>query len=75
MNTNDHLIHDETRNFIYADNLCITAQYPSFTEVEHTIVEALDELTTYYISNSLGVDPDKTHVLHEEPIGIEDVRS
>ena len=51
-----------TRNFIYADDLCVTAQYPSFTEVEHTIEEALDELTTYYRSNSLRANPDKTQV-------------
>ena len=36
--------------------------YPSFTEVEHTIEEAQDELTTYYRSNSLRVNPGKTQV-------------
>ena len=35
--TNDQPIHDGTRNFIYADDLCVTAQYSSFTEVETTI--------------------------------------
>ena len=60
--TNDQPLHDGTRNFIYADDLCVTAQYPSFTEVEHTIEEALDELTTYYRSNSLRANPDKTQV-------------
>ena len=34
-----------------------TAQYPSFTELEHNIEEALDELTTYYRSNSLRAKP------------------
>ena len=43
--TNDQPIHDGTRNFIYADDLCVTAQYSSFTEVETTIGDALDELT------------------------------
>ena len=38
--TNDQ-IYPGTRSFIYADNLCITAQYPSFTEVEFTIEDAL----------------------------------
>ena len=39
-------IYDGTRNFIYADDLCVTAaQYSSFTEVETTIGDALDELT------------------------------
>ena len=42
---NDQPIHDGTRNFIYADDLCVTAQYSSFTEVETTIGGALDELT------------------------------
>ena len=58
MYTNDQPIHDGTRNFIYADNLCVTAQYSSFTEVETTIGDALDE----YISNSLCANPDKTQV-------------
>ena len=31
--TNDQPINDGTRSFIYADDLCITAQYPTFTEV------------------------------------------
>ena len=35
--TNDQPIHDGTRNFIYADDLCVTAQYSSFTEVETTM--------------------------------------
>ena len=29
--TNDQPIHDGTSNFIYADDLCVTAQYSSFT--------------------------------------------
>ena len=60
--TKDQPLHDGTRNFFYADGLCVTVQYPSFTEVEHTIEEALDELKTYYCSNSLRANPDKTHV-------------
>ena len=43
--TNDQPIHDGTRNFIYVDDLCVTAQDSSFTEVENTIRDALDELT------------------------------
>ena len=72
--TNDQPLHDGTRNFIYADNLCVTAQYPSFIEVEHTIEEAMDELTTYYIHNSLRANPNYV-VPPEEPRGKEDVRS
>ena len=40
--TNDQSVHDETRSFIYADDLCIAAQY--FSQVESTIEEALGEL-------------------------------
>ena len=32
--TNDQPILDGTRGFIYADDLCITAQYPTLQEVE-----------------------------------------
>ena len=60
--TNDQPFHDGTRNLVYVDDLCVTAQYSSFTEVEHTIEEALDELTIYYKSNSLRAKPDKTQV-------------
>ena len=34
--TNDQPILDGTRSFIYADDLCVTAQYPTFQEVEQT---------------------------------------
>ena len=60
--TNDQPLHDGTRNFVYADDLCVTAQYPYLTEVEHTIEKALDELTIYYISNSLRANLDKPQV-------------
>ena len=58
--TNDQQIHDGTCNFIYADDLCVTAQYYSFTEEETTIGDALEELTQYYRSNSLRANPNKT---------------
>ena len=35
--TNDQTLYHGTLNFVYADDLCVTVQYPSFTEVEHTI--------------------------------------
>ena len=60
--TNDQPIYDGTMSFIYADDMCITAQYPTFTEVEDTIEEALSELTQYYRNNSLRVNLDKTQV-------------
>ena len=63
---NDQPIHDGTRNFIYADDLCITAQYSSFTKVETTIGDALEELAQYYRSNSLRANPDKTQGAHAQ---------
>ena len=60
--TNDQPILDGTRSFIYADDLCVTAQYPTFQEVEQQIEEALGELTHYYRSNSLRGSPDETQV-------------
>ena len=47
---------------IYADDLCVTAQYHTFQEVEQKIEESLGELTHYYRSNSLRANPDKTQV-------------
>ena len=41
--TNDQLVHDGTRSFIFIDDLCITAQFPTFSQVESTIEEALGE--------------------------------
>ena len=58
--TNDQPTLDKTKSFINADDLCITAQYPTFQEVEQKIEEALGELTHYYRSNSLHANPDKT---------------
>ena len=51
------------RTFIYADDLCITAQYQSFKQVEKTIEEALDNLTSYYQVNSQCANPDKNKSL------------
>ena len=60
--TNDQPVHDGTRSFIYADDLCITAQFPTFSQVENTIEGALGELTEYYRNNSLRANPDKMQV-------------
>ena len=73
--TNDQPILDRTRSFIYADDLCITAQYPTFQEVEQIIEEALGELTHYYRSNSLRANPDKTQVTAFHLRNREDKRS
>ena len=56
---NDQPIHYGTRSYIYADDLCITAQYKSFKQVEKTIEEALDNLTAYYQVNSLCANPER----------------
>ena len=58
--TNDQPVHYGTRSFIYADDLCITAQFHTFSQVENTIEEALGELTEYYRNNSLRANHDKT---------------
>ena len=60
--TNDQAVHGGTRSFIYADDLCTTAQFPTFSQVENTIKEALGELTEYYRNSSLRANPDKTLV-------------
>ena len=60
--TNDQPLHNRTRSFIYADDQCVTAQQPSFVEVDSTIEESLSELTQYYRSNNLRANPDKTQV-------------
>ena len=62
--TNDQPLHNGTRSFTYADELCVSwsAQQPSFVEVEATIEESLSELTLYYRCNNLRAKPDKTKV-------------
>ena len=60
--TNDQPLHSETRNFIYADGLCVTAKHPSFKQTEDTIEDALGELTQYYRNNNMRANPDKTQV-------------
>ena len=53
--TDDQSVDDGTMSFIYADDLCITVQYPP-------IEEALGKLTKYYRTNSLRANPEKTQV-------------
>ena len=60
--TNDHPLNKGTRSFIYAEDLCVTAQQPSFVEVETTIKDSLSELTQYYRFNNMRANPDKTQV-------------
>ena len=47
---------------IYTNDLCVTAQQPSFVEVETTIEESQSELTQYYRYNNLRATPVKTQV-------------
>ena len=60
--TNDQPVHDRTRSFIYADDLFITAQFITFSQVKSTIEEALGELTEYYRNNSLRANSCKSQV-------------
>ena len=49
--TNDQPIHSGRRNFIYADDLCVTAQHRSFKQTEDTIEDAMAKLTQYMYRN------------------------
>ena len=46
----------------HADDLCITAQYPTFLKVEDTIEEALSELPKYYRIHRLRANPENIQV-------------
>ena len=58
--TNDQPIHPDTRSFIYADDLAIAAQGPTFEGLEATLSDALSELSIYYKRNCLKANPTKT---------------
>ena len=60
--TNDHPIHPDTRNFVYADGLVVTTQSTDFAPIEETLTPALCGLTEYYTTNQLRANPTKTHV-------------
>ena len=64
--TNDQPLHNGTRSFIYADDLCVTAQQPSVVEVETTIEESLSEFTQYYSSTNLCATPDSSYGIPPE---------
>ena len=42
--------------------MCITSQFPTFSQVESTVKEALGERTEYYRNNRLYDNPNKTQV-------------
>eukprot|EP00057_Strongylocentrotus_purpuratus_P017039 XP_011671513.1 PREDICTED: uncharacterized protein LOC100889621 [Strongylocentrotus purpuratus] len=53
---------ENTRNFIYADDTCITAQHSTFEAVELHLNTALASLSEYYRANYLRANPSKTQV-------------
>ena len=57
--TNDQPIHHGTRNFIYAYDLCSTAQYSSFIEVETSYCISSEEQRGQSITKS-GMEQDRT---------------
>ena len=62
IHTNDQPIHPDTRSFIYADDLAIAAQGPTFEGLETTLSDALSDLSTYYKRNCLKANPSKTQI-------------
>lgn len=60
--TNDQPITEETRHFLYAEDLAIAAQDITFQEVERKLTQTLQELTTYYARNQLTPNPDNTQI-------------
>ena len=58
--TNDQPLPENTQRFLYADDLCITAQSKSFEMVEQHLRKALPILSLYYQSNRLKTNPAKT---------------
>lgn len=62
MYTNDQLMPKDTKHFIYADDLAITAQERTFENVDQKLETALRELSEYYKNNSFNPNPSKTQV-------------
>ncbi|CAG7727135.1 unnamed protein product [Allacma fusca] len=60
--TNDQPIGDQTRHFLYADDLAATAQGDTHIEVQEMLQETLNKLQTYYVDNALRPNPSKTQV-------------
>jgi hypothetical protein len=56
--TNDQPIIEETKHFLYADDLALAAQDTTFQIVERKLTKSLQELTNYYINNQLRPNPD-----------------
>ena len=60
--TNDQPLNLETKRFVYADDICVTSQYSTFTAVEKSFTNALNGLQVYYAENSLKANPSKTQI-------------
>jgi len=60
--TNDQPRDNETKHFLYADDLAVAARGRNFEEVEAKIQETLNKLATYYHQNHLKPNPTKTQV-------------
>ena len=55
-------VHNETRSFIYADDLCIATQRSNFEQIETILTEALQNRGEYYERNHLRANPDNTQI-------------
>ena len=60
--TNDQPGSDDTRRFLYADDLGDAARDTDFSVVEKRLSNFLDQLTPYYEENHLRANPSKTQV-------------
>lgn len=60
--TNDQPLPENTKSFIYADDLALTTQTDTFDEAEISLTAALEELGTYYEKNQLKPNPAKTQI-------------
>ena len=60
--THDQPVQNETRSFIYADDLCIATQRSTFEQTETILTEALHNLREYYKRNHLHANPDKAQI-------------
>ena len=61
---NDQPVHNATRSFIYADNLCIATHRNTFEQTETILTGTLHNLGEYYERNHLREIPVKhKHVL------------
>ncbi len=60
--TNDQPSAPDVRRFIYADDLCLATQAPTFEEIETKLTSNLDLVKQYYEKWSLNPNPSKTEV-------------